>query len=72
LDIKEAYDNVCSNVLFDLINPMKIPTSYKNFIKNSIRAVLATYVLLKRKTTTTTGAKKIANLDLNIKSALYK
>jgi len=36
LDIKGAYDNVNLGILFDLINIMKIPIQYKNFIRNLI------------------------------------
>jgi len=36
LDIKGAYDNVISCILFDTINNLKIPSHYKNFIRNLI------------------------------------
>jgi len=36
LDIKGAYDNVNSCMLFDIVNNLKIPSHYKNFIRNLI------------------------------------
>jgi len=36
LDIKGAYDNVNPGILFDSINAMKIPVTYKRFIRNLI------------------------------------
>jgi len=34
LDIKEAYDNINSSILFDIVNTMEILIHYKNFIRN--------------------------------------
>jgi len=36
LDIKGAYDTVRPNILFNIINSMKIPIHYKNFVQNLI------------------------------------
>jgi len=39
LDIKRAYDNVNPNILFDIVNTMKISIHYKNFVHNLIRYI---------------------------------
>jgi len=36
LDVKEAYDNVKPNILFDIVNSIRIPVAYKGFIRNLI------------------------------------
>jgi len=37
LDIKDAYDNVRPNILFNIVNVLKIPIQYKKFVCNLIK-----------------------------------
>jgi len=43
LDIKKTYDNVKPGILFDTINSMRIPATYKGFIHNLIGYRLANF-----------------------------